>query len=52
MVSAGKYIVKLTLKVEIWELISSPGLDCVTDVVTEVSVNWRRAILRKIMKNF
>jgi len=53
MVSAGKYVVKLTLKVEFWELISSPGLDCVTDVMSEVVVrNWRRTRLRKIMKNF
>jgi len=46
-------MVKLTLKVEIWELTSSPGLDCVTYVMAEVVVkNWMRATLRKIMKTF
>ena len=45
-------MVKLTLKVEFWEVISSPGLDCVTDVMTEVVGNWRRTRLRKVMKNF
>jgi hypothetical protein len=47
MVSAGKYMLKLTLKVEFWELIPSPGL-----VVWFVVKDWRRARLRKTMKNF